>query len=70
MDIYLNEGRGLARRARGIFDADTLQLYKADDTGLGGFQLFEQVIHCNRVYRELAGILDRYSVMQRKGCEP
>jgi hypothetical protein len=70
MDIDLHESRGLARRARGIFDAGTLQLYKADDTGLGGFQLSEQVVHDNRVYRELVKILGRYSVAQRKGCEP
>jgi hypothetical protein len=69
MNIDLHKRRGLARRARGIFDADTLQLYKADDTGLGGFQLSEQVVHCDSVYRRLARILDRYSVVQRKGCE-
>ena len=70
MDIDLHESRGLARRAGGIFDADVLQLYKANDTGLGGFELPEQLVYCNCVYRKLAKILDRDSVVQRTGCEP
>ena len=70
MDIDLHESCGLARRAGGIFDADILELYKADDTGLGGFELPEQFVHCNRVYRKLAKILDCYSLVQRTGCEP
>lgn len=70
MDIDLDESYRLACLAGGIFDANALKLYKADDAGLGGLQVPEHVVHYNRVYRRLDTGLDRYIIAEQKICEP